>query len=77
MLSNSEHHGYSGLWFGMALQKTGGKLTTFEIDAQRAAAARANFERAGLSDRITVVEGDAHEKVSLVKDPSISSFRCG
>jgi predicted O-methyltransferase YrrM len=61
--------GYSGLWFGLALQKTGGKLTTFEIDAQRAAAARANFERAGLADRITVVEGDAHEKVSSLKDP--------
>jgi caffeoyl-CoA O-methyltransferase len=61
--------GYSGLWFGLALQKTGGKLTTFEIDPQRAATARANFERAGMADRITVVEGDAHEKVLSVKDP--------
>jgi predicted O-methyltransferase YrrM len=41
--------GYSGIWFGMALQKTGGKLTTFEIDAQRAATARANFKRAGMA----------------------------
>lgn len=61
--------GYSGAWFGMALQKTGGKLTTFEIDAQRASAARENFKKAGLADIITIVEGDAHEKVKELKDP--------
>ena len=32
--------GYSGLWFCLALQATGGHLTTFEIDPGRAAAAR-------------------------------------
>ncbi len=61
--------GYSGIWFGMALQKTGGKLTTFEIDAGRAATARANFKRAGMADIITLVEGDAHEEVKKLKDP--------
>jgi predicted O-methyltransferase YrrM len=61
--------GYSGIWLGMALQKTGGKLVTFEIDAQRAATARANFKRAGMADIITLVEGDAHEKVADLKDP--------
>jgi predicted O-methyltransferase YrrM len=61
--------GYSGIWFGLALQKTGGKLTTYEIDAGRAATARANFQRAGMADFITLVEGDAHEKVTALKDP--------
>ena len=61
--------GYSGIWFGMALQKTGGKLTTFEIDAQRADTARANFKRAGMADIITLIEGDAHEEVKKLKDP--------
>ena len=61
--------GYSGIWFGLALQKTSGKLTTFEIDAQRAATARANFKRAGMADIITLVEGDAHEQVKILKDP--------
>lgn len=61
--------GYSAIWFGMALQKTGGKLTTFEIDAGRAAAARDNFKRAGLADIITIVEGDAHKTVAQLKDP--------
>jgi predicted O-methyltransferase YrrM len=58
--------GYSAVWFAMALQKTGGKLTTFEIDPQRAAAARANFKRAGLAE---VIEGDAHETVAALKEP--------
>ena len=61
--------GYSGIWFGMALQKTGGKLTTYEIDAQRAATARANFKKAGMADVITLVEGDAHEEVKKLKSP--------
>jgi len=59
--------GYSAIWFGMALQKTGGKLTTYEIDPQRAATARANFKRAGMADIITLIEGDAHEKVKKLK----------
>ena len=61
--------GYSGIWFGMALQKTGGKLTTYEIDAQRAATARDNFKKAGMADVITLVEGDAHEEVKKLKSP--------
>jgi len=61
--------GYSAIWFGMALQKTGGRLTTFEIDPQRAATARANFKRAGMDDIITLVEGDAHKKVKQLKEP--------
>jgi caffeoyl-CoA O-methyltransferase len=61
--------GYSGIWFGMALQKTSGKLTTFEIDAQRAATARANFKRAGIADIITLIEGNAHDEVKVLKDP--------
>jgi predicted O-methyltransferase YrrM len=61
--------GYSAIWMGMALQKTGGKLTTYEIDEGRAATARANFERAGMADIITLVLGDAHEKVTSLKGP--------
>ncbi len=59
--------GYSGTWFCMALRKTGGKLTTFEVDAKRAATARENFKRAGVEEMVTLVEGDAHEKVTTFK----------
>lgn len=59
--------GYSGIWFCMALEKTGGKLTTFEIDEGRAAKARENFKRAGMDQLVTLVMGDAHEKVKEFK----------
>ncbi len=61
--------GYSGIWFGLALRETGGKLATFEIDEGRAATARANFKRAGMADIITLVLGNAHEEVKKLKDP--------
>ncbi len=62
-------NGYSGIWQALALKATGGKLTTFEIDADRAAMARQNFKRAGVDDIVTLVEGDAHEKVVDVAGP--------
>jgi len=62
-------NGYSGIWLCLALRTTGGKLTTYEIDARRAALARENFQRAGVDGIVTLVEGDAHEKVAQWKDP--------
>jgi len=62
-------NGYSGIWQCLALKATGGKLTTFEIDARRAAMARENFKKADVEDLVTLIEGDAHEKVAQVKGP--------
>lgn len=62
-------NGYSGIWQCLALKATGGRLTTFEIDAQRAALARENFKKAGVDDIVTLIEGDAHEKVAEVQGP--------
>ena len=61
--------GYSGLWFCLALESTGGRLTTFEIDEGRAATARENFKRADVESRVKLVQGDAHEKISSVESP--------
>ncbi|HWQ56094.1 MAG TPA: class I SAM-dependent methyltransferase [Bryobacteraceae bacterium] len=61
--------GISGLWFCLALEKTGGRLTTFELDPGRAAAARAHFKKAGVERLVTLVEGDAHRAISSLKDP--------
>lgn len=62
-------HGYSAIWLCLALRATGGRLTTFEIDAQRAELARKNFQRAGLDKLVTLIEGDAHQEVKQLKDP--------
>ncbi len=62
-------NGYSGIWFCLALRTTGGRLITHEIDARRAALARENFKRVGVSHMVTLVEGDAHVEVAKLKDP--------
>lgn len=62
-------NGYSGIWFCLALQGTGGKLTTFEINAGRAALALENFKRAGVDNRVTLIEGDAHQEVVRINEP--------
>jgi caffeoyl-CoA O-methyltransferase len=59
--------GYSGLWLCLALQKTNGRLTTFEIDHQRASMAREHFREAGVEKMVTLIEGDAHEQVAKLK----------
>jgi predicted O-methyltransferase YrrM len=61
--------GYSGLWFCLALQKTEGKLITFEIDHGRAETARKNFRQAGVEGIVSVVEGDAHKTLATLKGP--------
>lgn len=61
--------GYSGIWLALALRRTGGRLTTFEIDTERAAIAASNFKRAGVADLIEIVVGDAHKEISKVAGP--------
>jgi predicted O-methyltransferase YrrM len=50
--------GYSSLWLARALPP-GGRLITLEASARHAKVARANFERAGLADRIDIRLGPA------------------
>jgi predicted O-methyltransferase YrrM len=61
--------GLSGLWFYIALDKAGGKLTTFEYDAARADTARKHFKQAGVDRLVTLIQGDAHQTVATLKDP--------
>ncbi len=62
-------NGYASLWFCLALRTTGGRLTTFEIDPNRAALARESFRRAGVDKLVTLIEGNAHETVKKLKGP--------
>lgn len=66
--------GYSGLWFALALSRTGGRLTTFEIDPGRAAMAREHFKKAGVDHLVTLVEGDAHRNLDRLKEPVDVAF---
>ena len=56
-------NGYSAIWIGLGLRQTGGKLTTIEFEPARAKALADNIRRAGLSDVVTVVSGDAFREI--------------
>ncbi len=62
-------NGYSAIWMGMALRKTGGKLVTLEIDKRRASLARENFRRVGFEEVIELREGDALEIIPGLSGP--------
>jgi caffeoyl-CoA O-methyltransferase len=61
--------GHSGVWIAWALAKTGGKLTTLEIDPERHRTAVANFKEAGLTAYIDARLGDAHEIAPSLAGP--------
>jgi predicted O-methyltransferase YrrM len=56
-------NGYSAIWIGLGLRQTGGRLTTIEYDPARAKDLADNIRRAGLSDIVTVVSGDAFKEI--------------
>jgi predicted O-methyltransferase YrrM len=68
--------GYSGIWLAGALP-AGGMLVTMEMNQDRAQIARANFSRAALADRATVVVGDAHLMLAKVSGPFDLIFQDG
>jgi caffeoyl-CoA O-methyltransferase len=58
--------GYSGIWL---LRGTdGGTLMTYEMDHERAARARKNFEEAGFGDRALVLEENAVDGVARLDE---------
>ena len=55
--------GYSGIWLGLGARESGGKVVSIEYDAQRAKEAAQNIARAGLTDVVSVVPGDAFKEI--------------
>jgi predicted O-methyltransferase YrrM len=58
--------GYSAIWMGLGMRDTGGKLVTIEYDKVRASQAAANIKKAGLSDVVQVISGDAFAEIPKV-----------
>jgi predicted O-methyltransferase YrrM len=58
--------GYSAIWIGMGLRETGGKLVTIEYDAVRARELAENIKRAGMTDVVQVIAGDAFQQIPKV-----------
>ena len=61
--------GHSTIWLAWAAARTGGKVTTIEIDRERHETALANFRKAGVSAYIDARLGDAHKIVPTLKGP--------
>jgi predicted O-methyltransferase YrrM len=55
--------GYSGIWLGLGARESGGKVVSIEYDAPRAKEATQNIARAGLTDVVRVVQGDAFKEI--------------
>jgi predicted O-methyltransferase YrrM len=55
--------GYSAIWMAQALRETGGKLVTIEYDPTRARELAENIRKAGMTDVVQVVAGDAFAEI--------------
>ena len=55
----------------------GGMLLTMEMNPERARVARANFARAGVADRVSVIVGDAQRMLAKVAGPFDLIFQDG
>ena len=62
-------HGYSAIWITLGLEETGGHLTTIEIQSDRVKLAKEHLTQAGLTQRVTFKEGDAHQIVPTLDGP--------
>ena len=61
--------GHSTVWLAWAAAKTGGRVTTIEIDRGRHERALANLKRAGVAEYVDARLGDAHELVKALPGP--------
>lgn len=57
--------GYSGTWIARHLPEDG-HLYTLELEPHHAAVAQANFARAGLTDKVTLIHGPALENLTTL-----------
>ena len=55
--------GYSGIWLGLGARESRGKVVSIEYDPQRAREAAANIQKAGLTDVVRVIHGDAFAEI--------------
>jgi caffeoyl-CoA O-methyltransferase len=55
--------GYSAIWIAQGLRATGGQLITIEYDPERSKELAENIRRAGLTDVVHIVAGDAFTEI--------------
>lgn len=58
--------GYSAIWMARGLPEDG-KLVTLEVNRERAGAAKKNFRKAGLENKIELIQGNAMDSLDMLK----------
>lgn len=61
--------GYSSVWMGEAARAIGGHVTTLEIHPGKAAYARGMWAKAGLTDVVKCIVGDAQASIAALAGP--------
>lgn len=62
-------NGVSTIWMGLGAAEHNGRITTLEIDHERAEMARENFKKAGMDKMIRLIEGDALQEIPKLSGP--------
>lgn len=62
-------NGYSSIWIAMGVRKSGGHLTTLEIDPVKVKLATENYRVAGVDSLITLMPGDARQTIPTLQGP--------
>ncbi len=65
--------GYSAIWLARGVPADG-RVLSLEVDAQRAAVARDNIDRAGMADRVEVRVDDALETLAQLREDGADPF---
>ena len=65
--------GYSTIWLARALP-AGGRLVTLELQSKHATVARANLERAGVSERVEIRVGPATQSLAQLQAEGAEPF---
>jgi len=68
MLEVGTSGGYSTMWLTLAARTRAQRVQCFERAAHKTALARETFAAAGIGDRVTLTEGDAHAAVGECHD---------
>lgn len=68
--------GYSALWLSLAIQRPGVQLITFELLREKAEIARETFEKAGVGNKVQLINGDARGHLSSYEDIGFAFMDC-
>ncbi|MBN1411306.1 MAG: O-methyltransferase [Spirochaetales bacterium] len=68
--------GYSTMWLYLAAREKGVRIRTFELLEEKIKLAKETFVKAGIRERVDLIEGDALENLSVIKEAAFCFMDC-